>query len=150
MGYTQYYSQNRSFTDIEWGQITKFAKHLFNNQKNIVANWEGEPGTTPKVDRKVINFNGIGPDAHENFLLSKDVTPDHSFGFCKTRQKPYDTVVVALLVYIDEVAPGALHITSDGYADEWNDGLELAANLVGHIELMVPEMVKRRVLDKAN
>lgn len=112
MGYTQYYTQTRAFTTEEWNLIKSFTEKLFEYEKDILANGLGEEGTEPKVNAKFISFNGIGDESYETCYITK--THYKEYNFCKTDRKSYDDVVVALLTYINYVAPNALTIGSDG------------------------------------
>ncbi len=112
MGYTHYFPQTRSFTTYEWNKILAFTKDLFKHEEHILANGMGDPGTKPKANTKEIFFNGVGDEAHETCVISKVHYRDYNF--TKTNRKEYDKVVVALLTYINHVAPGALNISSDG------------------------------------
>ncbi len=40
--------------------------------------------------------------------------PSDDFAFCKTARKPYDPVVVSILVAARDIAPDAIRISSDG------------------------------------
>lgn len=125
IGYTQYFPQTRSFTTDEWNLIKSFAKQLFSLNKEILANAHGEEGTKPTANTKFISFNGIGDESHETFEITKDHNKDYNF--CKTNRKSYDDAVVAVLTYINYIAPNALTIDSDG-SDEpimFTNGTEL-------------------------
>ena len=132
MGYTHYFTQQRSLTDQEW-QLIKAAATL------LTANRHCDPvyiPTTKKQDMEIgqyININGVGDEAHESFVINKTIlhedptAPDfvEAFDFCKTNRKSYDRYVTAMLIVINTVAPGAFVIESDGYHDEWFDGLQV-------------------------
>lgn len=123
MGYTHYFPQKHDFTETEWKSITTFAKKLFKYKKDILANWNGDKGTKPEISETEISFNGIDEDAHETCTIHR--FNDKEFNFCKTAEKPYDAVVVALLIYINDVAKSALDISSDGNKADWKAGLDL-------------------------
>lgn len=77
----------------------------------------------PIIKEGFIDLNGwedYGED-HETFRLSDNT----SFDFCKTARKPYDTVVVAIL--IDAIVNNLKYddISSDGNYSDWQDGIEL-------------------------
>lgn len=112
MGYTHYFPQTRPFTTNEWDKILAFTKELFKHEEHILANGMGSIGSKPSATKKDICFNGINEDSHETCLITKAHYKD--FNFTKTARKEYDKVVVALLTYINHVAPGALNISSDG------------------------------------
>jgi hypothetical protein len=110
--YTHYFPQTRAFTTQEWNKIQTFAKALFLAEKNILANGNSHPGSKPAATQKDICFNGIGDEAHETCLITK--AKYNGFNFTKTARKEYDKVVVAVLTYINHIAPNALSISSDG------------------------------------
>jgi len=69
----------------------------------------------------MIRFNGKDDEGHETFML----TPDPSdFNFCKTAQKPYDLVVVAILCLLAHRTDTG--VSSDGDRSDWAEGLKLA------------------------
>ncbi len=112
MGYTHYFPQKRKFTTQEWDKIQSFAKELFKHEEDILANAYGTPGTKPSATKKEISFNGVGEEAYETCFISK--AHYSQYNFTKTAHKEYDKVVVALLTYINHIAPNALDISSDG------------------------------------
>jgi len=127
MGYTQYWNQERSFTDEEWAKIKieSEAIVLEAGRNNILlGDWLGE--NEPEIDDLNIALNGVGEESHESFLLEKKMRPNYDSrwstalniqkvsGFCKTAQKPYDAVVVSILFKAREIAPNALVVSSDG------------------------------------
>jgi hypothetical protein len=92
--------------------------------------------TDPNVVQKIwgkpaICFEGKGELGHEPFLLtSADVETDQEFspciGFCKTARKPYDMLVCATLILVNNIAPDLLDIRSDGGIEDWEPALRLA------------------------
>ena len=126
MGHTNYFEQHRHLTKPEWQQIGTFAKQLFaydRSHDKLLANGQGEADSAPEVTTDSIWFNGIEDAAHETMSIDRE---GNGFQFCKTAQKPYDKFVVALLCYIDAVAPKAFRIASDGLKSDWKEGLDLA------------------------
>ena len=125
MGYTHTFNQTCSFTDEEWCKVMKFCKQVFKMRKGILGNGFGEVNSKPTVNGSNICFNGIGDDSHETFQITK--SRYEGYNFTKTARKPYDEVVVAILTYINFIAPHVLEISSDG-SDEPNmfiDGTSL-------------------------
>lgn len=147
MGYTHYYEQKRSFTDAEWSiivkgwrLISKEAKHYLDDKSNLDSAHAKHKLVDPYFD-----INGIGDEAHENFVLYKKletqyrdnfgVARDNNFNFVKTNRKKYDRYVVALLILINNVAPNAFQVRSDGYLDEWFDGMDILKNYVQSVKV---------------
>lgn len=127
MGYTHYFSSQRNFTDAEWAALTSITRKIVLSVKNSIplAFECDDENTPPLIDNEQIRFNGVGDDGHETFIVSKKHSSD--FNFCKTAQKPYDEVVVAVLCAANSIAPSALDISSDGDAGCWKNGCALAA-----------------------
>lgn len=148
MGYTHYWEQKRHFTIAEWKVICDDVATILKEataQGIALADGLGEPGTSPVITKKDIRFNGVGDDSHETFYIERRIRkPDYEgrtpgFDFCKTAQKPYDPVVVAVLCYLatitrkDDPKTGepifgteAYSVSSDGDCSEWLSGLDLA------------------------
>ena len=133
MGYTHYYEQKRSFTDAEWSIIVKGWKLISKEAKIYVDDQSEFAG--PRI-RQYFDINGIGDEAHENFYLEKEKGfHDIQFTFVKTARKKYDRYVVALLLLIINVAPNAFVVKSDGYLDEWFDGMDILKNYVQSVKV---------------
>jgi hypothetical protein len=86
-----------------------------------------------------IHINGKGEDGHEDFLLRERFKKaKEQWGFCKTAQKPYDLVVTAMLAVIEHyMGPELFSVSSDGWLDEWVNGVNLA-RVVLEIEVGLP------------
>lgn len=88
----------------------------------------------PVIEADYINFNGCGADGEdcEEFLL--DGALDGYSQYCKTARKPYDEVVVAVLVgAIVQGCEGAESIRSDGDIGNWARGIELYEECFGRL-----------------
>lgn len=129
MGYTHYWAQTRSLTTEEWATFTAAVRDVIAIAKNegvVIADGLGTPGSDPVINDDFIILNGLdGPDdlAHESFQITRQ---KGAWDFCKTSHKPYDRVVVACLIVLGKVAPGAFIPTSDGSRIGWGPGLLLA------------------------
>ena len=133
MGYTHYYEQKRSFTDAEWSIIVKGWKLISKEAKIYVDDQSELAG--PRL-KQYFDINGFGDDGHENFVLEKEKGfHDIQFSFVKTARKKYDRYVVALLLLINNVAPNAFAVKSDGYLDEWFDGMDILKNYVQSVKV---------------
>lgn len=122
MGYTHYWYHNRPFTRDEWTSIGTGFSNLMKALPDVsLANVDGTG--KPVVTKDYIGFNGASPRACESFELfrTRDAWATHLGrsnnrpwrGFCKTNHQPYDLAVMALLLIVIEVAPGALSVESD-------------------------------------
>lgn len=91
-----------------------------------------------------INFNGVGSYSHETFVFREHFKQNSSsFACCKTAQKPYDTVVVACLITMKHYLKDGIEVSSDGYAHDWLDGLELARRILKLKSLKIPKTIER-------
>lgn len=81
-----------------------------------------------------VQVNGKRPDDCEMFELREhfrqNLENDFS-GFCKTARLPYDTVVVACLAVLKHRLGDSIHVSSDGTAKEWREGVALARKVTG-------------------
>ena len=124
MGYTHYW--DHPMIDAEkWDKIVEDAKKLVAASPVKLAHDCDEPETPPHVGNENIWFNGVGDDGHETFVLTRKGT---DFDFCKTAQKPYDLIVVAILAV---AAAHGVSVRADGDAPDWKDGLEYASRILG-------------------
>ena len=110
----------------------------------------------PELNDEFVSFNGGGyveVDGHlnrlwcETFHLDRDLGgegftgPDERgwyFECCKTRQMPYDLVVTASLIRLAHRFPEGVEVSSDGWPEDWQAGLDLCRNVFGHAELPFP------------
>lgn len=126
MGQTHYWYYNRPFTENEWKDIGKgFQKLIKALPSVLLANVAGND--SPIIADDYIAFNGTAPQAVEPFELfrTREAWAQHLGmtngrkwrGYCKTESQPYDLAVMALLLMVTEVAPGALDVESDEKMD---------------------------------
>ena len=116
MGYTNYWKQNKSFTDKEW----KLVKDEYDYLKEVCEGINIDE--TKKTDEIV--FNGIRKkeEDHETFVLTKQFRKPFykgdniKFNFCKTARKPYDLAVWHLLTFVKMIAPNSIDIRRDGWS----------------------------------
>ena len=101
----------------------------------------------PEIKSDCLCFNGDKQKNEdcENFCLDNAT---EGFGFCKTNGKPYDDVVVGVLVAaMDLENSGYESIETDGTINDWEDGINLYCsayeNLHGHS--LDWKFVKKRV-----
>jgi hypothetical protein len=126
MGYTHYWEHEELSADV-FAEFSKKAKQLALASNIPLADYMGEKGTRPMFRAEHIVLNGVGENSHESFVLGREGT---LFTFCKTARKPYDTLVTAILCLAEGLFPnGTWDISSDGGAEEWKEGLELAKTI---------------------
>lgn len=109
MGYTQYWD-HKGFTDEQWNRLVVAARILIADTKVPIVNGSGDEGTSPEINDRRIFLNGEGDESCETFNLTKAA---QDFEFCKTRQFPYDEVVVAIMREAMEINP-TFNPRSDG------------------------------------
>jgi hypothetical protein len=115
------------------GQIVDGELHTFQIGSALVSDQE-------------VCFNGAGDVdgvdlSHESFYVEQTFQPWHEdmkadseglwFTFCKTARKPYDLAVTACLIRLAFHFPETVKISSDGTAEEWEEGRALCERLFG-------------------
>jgi hypothetical protein len=123
MGYTHYWKIPKTVPNGDWHDIVRDVAKIIEATNIPLALEYDEPEKKPEISPWCIQFNGVGDDGHETFLIKPDL---EEFSFCKTARKPYDTVVVAVLAYLGSVWPQYFDISSDGDPADWEDGIALA------------------------
>ncbi|KAJ4458025.1 hypothetical protein PAPYR_6283 [Paratrimastix pyriformis] len=126
MGYSQCFTQLRPVEPFEWESICKdFRKMmviaLMNDPLPIQLSFADD--SPALISDNEIIFNGSEGDCCESMVLQRE---GGGFQCVKTRLRPYDRVVTALLILADYHAPGTWIISSEGRSSDWQEGLELA------------------------
>lgn len=111
MGYTHYW-KNNAIESSDWKRIVEGVKKIANSSVALV---EIEFGAD------YIKLNGVEGEDYEDFFLSAKPT---GFEFCKTARRPYDEIVVAILMMVENIVPG-FSWSSDGDPEDHQDGLNL-------------------------
>lgn len=121
MGYTHYWRVSGSLDKDKFKEFSSDCKKIAEMSDVGLANLQGEEKTFPEFSETEVSFNGIGKYSCESFFVNLNTS---GFNFCKTRRRPYDTVVVACLLclkyYFDDVS-----VSSDGDNEEWSYGTNL-------------------------
>jgi hypothetical protein len=163
MGYTHYFTQERSISVADWKSVLTDIQQILNYAQHEcgipLANGMGEAKTSPVFSKTHFAFNGLGDDSHETLHISraKQTKPQYpgdnrpNWSFCKTARKPYDAVVTAVLCYLSTVtrtfdADGPVYGTeaftvgSDGRGEDFLVGLDLARKALPRLanELDIP------------
>lgn len=120
MGYTHYWDAS-PFTDEQWAEVIERGKRILSCASHIPVQFEYDTPAPPELSQECIRFNGVDEDGHETFVVGPR---DTGFGFCKTARKPYDTVVVAFLVMLNDVNPDFTW-SSDGEDEDHEAGRKL-------------------------
>ncbi len=106
MGYTNYWTKKRAFTDDEWKRVKDEYEWLTEMGEEIIVD--------QSENKDEIMFNGMaikGLD-HETFYINKK-NDQESFNFCKTARKPYDLAVWHLLYFINNETGAMKKISRD-------------------------------------
>ena len=107
MGYTNYWTNKRAFTDDEWKRVKDEYEWLKEMGEGIIID------QTKLTSEIVFNGNPKDEQDHETFYINKANVYD-GFNFCKTARKPYDAVVATILVGIKKIAPKKFSARADG------------------------------------
>ena len=90
-----------------------------------IVQYEDNIAKPPVVNREEITFNGVDELGHETFHYSISdnykASNNRYFGFCKTAQKPYDRVVMKVLIVLKKYLGNAFELSSDGFNDEYSE-----------------------------
>ena len=113
MGYTHYWTLQNGIETSKWDDFINGAKQIIATAEDagiLIADFS---------EGNTIHINGVSQGAHEDFVISAE---DVDFNFCKTAQKPYDTVVTALLIQLKRSLGNDVVIKSDGSWHDWESG----------------------------
>ena len=131
MGYTHYWYETDKPGKIPAKALSIIKDVVDEAYKANLIQLEWDTPGAPVVTETEIRFNGIGEDGHETFYYEADkgerldYEPDKRyFDFCKTAQKPYDVVVMKVLLVLARYIP-TFDLKSDGaFLDEWKETLD--------------------------
>jgi len=89
-----------------------------------IIQYEADVQKEPFLTDTEIRFNGVGEDGHEtfHFNIHDDYRTEDGrvFAFCKTAKKPYDAIVMRVLITLKYFLRDGLNVSSDGsFGDEW-------------------------------
>jgi len=128
MGYTHYWTP-KPISAADWVNVQEdFANLTITAKREGIKLGDGNgQGINPINGADFIAFNGRGEaESHETAWFDRE---GEEWSFCKTAQKPYDTVVTASLVYL--AARHGYVVTTDGEAVDWLPGVKLARKAFG-------------------
>jgi len=152
MGYTHYFQAVKEPTTEQWDNIACRTRQLYKTAANegiALAFEDDEYIEAPVADRGLIRFNGAGGEGYETFCIThtpekdRHGRPGFAFSFCKTARRPYDTVACAVLLVMNEEAPGVWDIASDGDLEEWGPGFELYKRAF-HVNADIPLFLQEK------
>lgn len=122
MGYTHYWENNANVIPVE--AILIIREIVDQAYADRVIQVEHDRKGSPIVTDRLIRFNGVGELGHETFRFDVDdvyrTHEGHHFAFCKTNQKPYDAVVMKVLIVLKWALKELVTLRSDGsFHEEW-------------------------------
>lgn len=115
MGYTHYFTMKKKpATDEVWGKLCNITNALI--EASTVKLCGGDGDNLPEIDEDGIWFNGdrSTDEEFETFFIERVGRGD---SFCKTGRKPYDELVVAVLMVAERLK--ILAWSSDGEGDDF-------------------------------
>jgi microcompartment protein CcmK/EutM len=110
MGYTHYW-ERRSGVDHDAAKFADFARvaaivvELATKRGIKIGDALGE-GKPYEINGQRIALNGVGAESHESFVIARGSSEFSGSDFCKTNEKPYDVVVVDVVVDVVDVVVG--------------------------------------------
>lgn len=153
MGYTHYFTRDKRNVGSAWmfGRLALDAKKIIEQAKSEGIEIGGADGFgSPEFNEAYFAFNGtcVGGLDHETFWwaalpeqpewqtkhFAKGNKKNDIFDFCKTAHKPYDVVVVAVLIRAKEIYGTLVDISSDGnWEGDWEAGRALYERVFGEV-----------------
>lgn len=154
IGYTHHFKQTKAFSHRKWKSLCDFVERL-SHYKPTICGPDGQGH--PVITETDIMFNGdVGIDQScETFHVSKNVFSPRwvdvygdpelkkkykGFRFCKTNRNPYDTSVVACLIFIHNLDKNIMKIKSDGKLTDWHDGYDLCKAVYPHMNFTIQDI----------
>jgi hypothetical protein len=113
MGYTHYWTLENGLESSKWDEFLTGARQIIETAKDAGIQIEDSSAGA------AIFVNGLGDNAHEDFVITSE---DTGFDCCKTAEKPYDTVVTAILIHLKATFGTDVVIKSDGKWQDWESG----------------------------
>tara|TARA_S200000501_G_C20852844_1_gene756439 strand:- start:288 stop:716 length:429 start_codon:yes stop_codon:yes gene_type:complete len=130
MGYTHYWKNTYPLTVNQWSDLLKTTTDII-VRSNVPVSLKSSFFMSPPFDNQSsmrsqshITIDGFKNDAYETFYLTPQAV---EWDCCKTAQRPYDTIVVAILNHAAARIPG-FYWSSDGKKHEHLAGLHLQDN----------------------
>jgi hypothetical protein len=126
MGYTHYWGHSRIIPE-DWSRLTADVRKILDMAHRVGHVLAGPMGTgNPVIDDDRISLNGsklMGED-YETFELRPEAI---DFDCCKTGERPYDTVVCAILLRAYSLVRVDVRSDGDMNGDDWAEGRLLYA-----------------------
>jgi hypothetical protein len=149
MGYTHYWKLKAPIQGRTADTEARYQLALV-DMRRVVAYWQEHAESECRLsgysahtgDRYGgLHINGKQKLAHEDLIFREHYKENKAFEFCKTAQKPYDTVVAACLLLLHMRLPDVTEISSDGTAKDWAAAQRLINDALG-IAVLIPSTIK--------
>lgn len=121
MGYTHYFETLSTPSQDVWNKVVEEAKEV-SLASSALIQFESDMEAIPLMDSRIIRFNGVGDEGYETFLVEREGS---GWSFCKTARKPYDEIVVAILIIAKHHLVENFRWTSDGEGGDFNNAVSL-------------------------
>ena len=154
MGYSHSFEYApEAITPMQAMILCQDARQVIDNCGIPITGWDSRGSVDPEFNPEGrLAFNGVGADGCETFNLqfsAPTVNDDSSeyekynyelfvknhrrtWGFCKTRLRPYDAVVTAVLLRAMDILGSNIVIGSDGsWTQDWLPGRHLYSTAFG-------------------
>lgn len=142
VGFSRYWYRPEELPRKEWDEFLGLARKIVAkaHEKGIALALEYDQAeAAPALGHEVIQFNGVGPEGHESFIVARAwyaaVRPQWEvpekgllLAFCKTNRKPYDLAVSACLVAFKLVFEARVKVMGDG---DFDAGASLLSEATG-------------------
>jgi hypothetical protein len=129
MGYTHYWRQYDGFNSDKWDTLVQHSLYL------QAAVYPTVKLADVEMSDFQISFNGVAAQFYETFTLDRAMPPynhenadrngSHFFSFCKTAQKPYDLMVMCVLLVANDLEPDVITYATDGAESDWQPAVDL-------------------------
>tara|TARA_R110002167_G_scaffold118138_1_gene294458 strand:+ start:332 stop:718 length:387 start_codon:yes stop_codon:yes gene_type:complete len=119
MGYTNYWNQHKDFSKKEWNTLVNHSNKMIN-----FFSKELDIETLSSMSDSSIYINGIKELGHEDFVFTRSkrnilgyedleaYEKEGAFNFCKTLEKPYDSLIWNILLKAYSIAPAKISISN--------------------------------------
>jgi hypothetical protein len=131
MGYTHYWSYDGPTRELSARTLAHLEPLLAAAYRDGLIQREYNDDRPPLVTPHSIRFNGVGEDGHGIFVFR--ARSMDAYGFCKTGGKPYDRVVMRVLLLLAYHLSG-FELSSDGsFDEEWSAALDWFNGEIGSV-----------------
>lgn len=133
MGYTHYYEILDTKADLKIAEIGRDIAEVIRRCEVPIGDMYGAPDSRPLISPSRIEFNGIEPEACDDFSYPPmfDLNPSlglrEGYVYCKTHRYPYDIVVCVSLLVIKHHLRDNVRLSSNGRLNElaWRKAIAL-------------------------